>query len=147
MTSRCVAVTSTRAGHVRTLAGLVGIDPAPLLAEYDATIASNDDGPVASQIYETEATGRAITRTAEKRGPKWGIAAIGAALVGIIIFAALGLSNGPKKNNTATPPPVVAATTIAAGVRGYAKPIGVGDYARTDTFSDRTRADADHRAC
>src|SRR2546423_6849889 len=39
-------------GHVRTLAGLVGIDPAPLLAEYDATIASGDDGPVTSQIYE-----------------------------------------------------------------------------------------------
>ncbi len=98
-------------GHVRTLAGLVGIDPAPLLAEYDATIASNDDAPVASQIYETEATGRAITRTAEKHGPKWGIAAVGATLVGIIIFAAVGLTGGPKKKNTVASPPVVAATT------------------------------------
>jgi len=98
-------------GHVRTLAGLVGIDPAPLLAEYDATIASSDDGLAPSQIYETEASGRAITRTAEKHGPKWGIAAVGATLVGIIIFAAVGLAGGPKKKNTVAAPPVVAATT------------------------------------
>ncbi len=59
-------------GHIRTLAGLVGIDPAPLLAEYDATIASNDDGPVDQPDLRNRSTGRAITRTAEKRSPNWG---------------------------------------------------------------------------
>src|SRR5205085_4037445 len=33
------------------------------------------------------------------------------ALVGVIIFAVVGLAGKPKHNNTATPPPVVAAST------------------------------------
>jgi cytoskeleton protein RodZ len=103
-------------GHIRTLATLVGADPVALLAEYDATVATADDNPVPNQISETEATGRAISRTAEKRRPKWGLAAIGAALLVVIVLAAVGLSGGHKaanasKTTTATPPIVVSSAT------------------------------------
>ncbi len=74
-------------GHIRTLAGLVGLDPVPLLAEYDATIGPKDDGQATSQLYETEVSGRAITRTAQKRSPHWGLAAVATTLVAIIVFA------------------------------------------------------------
>ena len=84
-------------GHIRTLAGLVGLDPVPLLAEYDATIGPKDDGQATSQLYETEVTGRAITRTAQKRAPHWGLAAVATTLVAIIVFATIGLLNHNKK--------------------------------------------------
>jgi cytoskeleton protein RodZ len=93
-------------GHIRTLAGLVGLDPAPLLAEYDATISAADDAPATSQLYENEASGRAITRTAQKRSPRWGLAAVATTLVAIIIFAGIGLLN---RDNKSTPPVAVAA--------------------------------------
>jgi cytoskeleton protein RodZ len=99
-------------GHIRTLAGLVGLDPAVLLAEYDATVANTDDGPITSQIYETEASGRAITRTAEKRSPNWGIAAIATTLVAVIAIAIVGLVGGGNKKNP--PAPVAAAGTTQA---------------------------------
>jgi cytoskeleton protein RodZ len=83
-------------GHIRTLAGLVGADPVALLAEYDATIASTEDGPAASRLYETEASGRLITRTAEKRTPNWGLAAVAMTLVVIIAVAAVSLLNKHK---------------------------------------------------
>jgi cytoskeleton protein RodZ len=102
-------------GHIRTLAGLVGLDPAPLLAEYDATIGPKDDGQATSQLYESEVTGRAITRTAQKRSPHWGLAAVGTTLVAIIVFATIGLLNHAKKTPAvaAPPAPVAAAVTSA----------------------------------
>ena len=102
-------------GHIRTLAGLVGLDPAPLLAEYDATIGPKDDGQATSQLYESEVTGRAITRTAQKRSPHWGLAAVGTTLVAIIVFATIGLLNHAKKTPAvaAPPGPVAAAVTSA----------------------------------
>jgi cytoskeleton protein RodZ len=102
-------------GHIRTLAGLVGLDPAPLLAEYDATIGPKDDGQATSQLYETEVSGRAITRTAQKRSPHWGLAAVGTTLVAIIVFATIGLLNhGNKSPAVAAPPGPVAATVTSA---------------------------------
>jgi cytoskeletal protein RodZ len=100
-------------GHIRTLAGLVGLDPVPLLAEYDATIGPKDDGQATSQLYESEVTGRAITKTAQKRSPHWGLAAVGTTLVAIIVFATIGLVNHGKKTPTvaAPPAPVAAAVT------------------------------------
>jgi cytoskeleton protein RodZ len=89
-------------GHIRTLAGLVGLDPVPLLAEYDATIGPKDDGQATSQLYETEVSGRAITRTAQKRSPHWGLAAIGTTLVAIIVFATIGLLDHSKKSPSAS---------------------------------------------
>jgi cytoskeleton protein RodZ len=97
-------------GHIRTLAGLVGLDPVPLLAEYDATIGPKDDGQATTnQLYETEVTGRAITRTAQKRSPHWGLAALATTLVAIIVFATIGLIDHGKKAASASAPPTTPA--------------------------------------
>lgn len=102
-------------GHIRTLAGLVGLDPVPLLAEYDATIGPKDDGQATSQLYETEVTGRAITRTAQKRAPHWGLAAVATTLVAIIVFATIGLLNhGKKPTSASAPPPTQAAVAVSS---------------------------------
>ena len=106
-------------GHIRTLAGLVGLDPVPLLAEYDATIGPKDDGQATSQLYETEVTGRAITRTAQKRAPHWGLAAVATTLVAIIVFATIGLLNHAKK------PDLSGGATGRAGSRGGEQPHAV----------------------
>jgi cytoskeleton protein RodZ len=101
-------------GHIRTLAGLVGLDPAPLLAEYDATIGPKDEGQATSQLYEGEVTGRAITRTAQKRSPHWGLAAVGTTLVAIIVFATIGLVGHGKKTPTASAPPAPVAAAVTS---------------------------------
>jgi cytoskeleton protein RodZ len=101
-------------GHIRTLAGLVGLDPAPLLAEYDATIGTNDEGPATTQLYESEVSGRAINRTAQKRAPHWGMAGAAMVLVVIIIFAVIGLTNHGGKGPPAQAAPPVAAVTSSA---------------------------------
>ena len=107
-------------GHIRTLAGLVGLDPAPLLAEYDATVGPKDDGQATttSQLYETEVTGRAITRTAQKRSPHWGFAAMGTTLVAIIVFATIGLLHHSNSNKT----PTAAAPHRSSGCGGDQRP-------------------------
>ncbi len=87
--------------HLRTLAGIVGADAGALLAEYDAAHGDPDDVPVASQVFETEATGRAITRRTERRAPNWGAAAAAMVLVVVIIVAAVQLlGNGGGSGNT-----------------------------------------------
>lgn len=102
-------------GHIRTLAGLVGLDPVPLLAEYDSTIGTNDEGPATTQLYESEVTGRAINRTAQKRAPHWGMAGASMVLVVIIIFAVIGLTNhGGKGAPAQAAPPATAAVTSSA---------------------------------
>jgi cytoskeletal protein RodZ len=94
--------------HLRTLANLVGADASALLAEYDATHGDPDEVPVATQVFETEAAGRAITRRTERRAPNWGAAAAAMVLVVVIIVAAVQLlGNGGGNGNT----PVAQGTT------------------------------------
>jgi cytoskeletal protein RodZ len=94
--------------HLRTLAGIVGADAGALVAEYDAAHGDPDELPVATQVFETEATGRAITRRTERRAPNWGAAAAAMVLVVVIIVAAVQLlGNGGGSGNT----PVAQGTT------------------------------------
>ena len=55
-------------GHVRTIAQKVGIDPAPLLAEFDAA-RPEAAPPRATDVFESETAARA-----ERRGPNWSAA-------------------------------------------------------------------------
>lgn len=80
-------------GHIRTIAVLVGADPAALVAEFDAEAGHVDDVP-ASQIFEAEVTGRSITRRTERRAPSWGIAAIVMVLLAVIVVAGVQLAKG-----------------------------------------------------
>lgn len=80
-------------GHIRTIAGIVGADPAALVAEYDATFATPEDTPAASQVFEAEAAGPGLTKRTERRAPSWGAAAIAMVLIAVIAYAGVQLAN------------------------------------------------------
>lgn len=115
-------------GHIKSIAGTLGVDPAPLLALFDK--AQGQDAPL---VLEPEPLPRAVTSfggsafaasakalTPERRGPRWGLALTGAAAVLIVITgvgylgspgskaptAALG-SNQPSATPTTTAPTTV----------------------------------------
>lgn len=103
-------------GHIRNLAHVVGVNPAPLLAEYDAKFATSDEGPSATTVFEAETT----TSRPERRGPNWS-GAMAAALVVVIALAAFQLVRHESKHEptttahqttaTQTPTPSTTATT------------------------------------
>jgi cytoskeleton protein RodZ len=66
-------------GHLRTIAATVGADPAPLLAEFDAS-RTEHVSPRATEVFDSETSARL-----ERRGPNWS-AAMAAALVLVVIY-------------------------------------------------------------
>ncbi len=72
-------------GHLRTLAGIVGTDPAPLLEEFDRTHAVH--APSATEVFESETAARP-----ERRGPNW-TAAMAVALLVVAVVGAVQLFN------------------------------------------------------
>jgi len=83
-------------GHVRTLAKVVGIDPEPLVAEFDRLHAPHS--PTASEVFEAEtATER------ERRGPNW-TAAMAAAVVVLLAVAGFQALRGGGGTPTAGSP-------------------------------------------
>jgi cytoskeletal protein RodZ len=78
-------------GHVRNIARVVGLDPAPLLAEFDAA-RPGAAPPRASDVFESETAARP-----ERRGPNWS-AAMAAALVLVVVYGvAQVLSGGDQR--------------------------------------------------
>ena len=66
-------------GHVRTIATKVGLDPAPLLAEFDRD-RPEAAPPRATEVFDSETSARL-----ERRGPNWSAAMV-AALVLVVAF-------------------------------------------------------------
>ena len=66
-------------GHVRTIAQKVGVDPGPLLAEFDAA-RPEAAPPRATDVFESETAARP-----ERRGPNWS-AAMAGALVLVLVY-------------------------------------------------------------
>jgi cytoskeleton protein RodZ len=66
-------------GHVRTIAQKVGLDPTPLLAEFDAQ-RPEAAPPRATDVFESETAARP-----ERRGPNW-TAAMAAAVVLVLVY-------------------------------------------------------------
>lgn len=96
-------------GHIRSIAGVVGIDPAPLIAEYDRSHVS-DVPPVASVATPTHTNDADLIARSNRRSPRWGTA-MAVALVAIIVLAAAELlvgnspgKPGPKNRATASGP-------------------------------------------
>jgi cytoskeleton protein RodZ len=74
-------------GHIGTIARTVGLDPAPILAEFDAAHGM-DAAPRASEVFEAETTVRP-----ERRATNWS-AAMAVALIVIVLLAGWQLTRG-----------------------------------------------------
>jgi cytoskeleton protein RodZ len=79
-------------GHVRTIATVVGIDPAPLVAEFDRLHVPQ--GPSASEVFEAD-----TSMTRERRAPNW-TAAMAVALVVVAVIAVFEVAHGGSSGTT-----------------------------------------------
>lgn len=80
-------------GHIRTLAKAVRLDPAPLLAQYDASHGGRPAPTPAAPLFEAERI------RPERRGPNWTAAMVAAivAVIGFVGFTAFkGGDDGDK---------------------------------------------------
>ncbi|MGI5458489.1 helix-turn-helix domain-containing protein [Streptomyces sp. CA-249302] len=85
-------------GHIRTLAKAVHLDPAPLLAQYDADHGGRPAPTPAAPLFEAERI------RPERRGPNWTAAMVAAivAVVGFVGFTAFkGGDDGGTSNQVA----------------------------------------------
>ena len=103
-------------GHLRSIARAVGIDPEPLVADYDR---SHVEDPLGVAV-PAQPTDPDIVARAERRRPNWA-AAMAAALVAICILAAYGLfahksspSHPATEDTGGQPTPSVSATAPTA---------------------------------
>ena len=105
-------------GHIRTIAGAIGLDPAPLVAEFDSTHAAGPP-PRATEIYESEtATHR------ERRGPNWS-AAMAAVLVVVVVYGvAQAVTGGSGARQTPIADPTAPAVTASATPSASPSPTG-----------------------
>ena len=112
-------------GHVKSIATTLKTDPAPLLALFDREVKATDDTPelplgapepVATSIGTSDfALSKAASLRPERRGPRWGVALGGAAvvLVGLIAIGSLSGSGGGPGQQAAldgTPTPTTEPT-------------------------------------
>ncbi len=82
-------------GHIRTLARAVHIDPAPLLAQYEAGHGGRAALTAAAPLFEAERI------RPERRGPNW-TAAMVAAIVAVIGFVGFTLFSGGDEDGGKT---------------------------------------------
>ncbi|MFI6645055.1 helix-turn-helix domain-containing protein [Streptomyces sp. NPDC050504] len=92
--SRCGGDVYAR-GHIRTLARAVGIDPAPLVAQYDDEHGGRPSPTPAAPLFEAERI------RSEPRRPNW-TAAMVAAIVAVIGFVGFTLFKGEDQGNGPT---------------------------------------------
>lgn len=102
-------------GHIRSIARVVGIDPEPLIEEFDR--ASGVEQPVPAAVsVAAQPTDADIVARSERRGPNW-TAAMAAALIVICALAAVSLlltnnggSHSPQTGASRQHSPTVAST-------------------------------------
>jgi cytoskeletal protein RodZ len=127
-------------GHIRNIAVAVGTDPAPLVAEFDAT--RPVEAPRASEVFEPDAV------RAERRGPNW-TAAMAAALVLVVVYgvtqAVTGGSSGdraPLAAGPSSPPPVRSGPVAPSGAASQPSPPPAVARAPRDRVTVVVRAQA-----
>lgn len=76
-------------GHIRSIARTIGIDPEPLVQDYDDAHGGSPQAVRASEIFEPETP----IKIAERRRPNWS-AAMAAALVLLVFYAVFRLLTG-----------------------------------------------------
>jgi cytoskeletal protein RodZ len=92
-------------GHIRTLARVLGKDPAPMLAQFEERYAT---APVnARRVFEAElATGLTGSMRSTVGGPNW-MLLVGAVLTLILVWSGVRLFAGDSQEVFETPPPVL----------------------------------------
>ncbi len=92
-------------GHIRTLARVLGKDPAPMLAAFDSRYATAPISP--RRVFEAElATGLTGSMRSTRGGPNWALM-IGAVLTLVLIWSAVRLFSVDSETAFETPPPVL----------------------------------------
>lgn len=105
-------------GHIRTIATKLGVDPTPLLAEFDSS-RDPEPPPRATEVFESETAARA-----ERRGPNWS-AAMAAALVLVVAYGVVqAFGHG---SNTASDTGAGGTASPSASVSAPASPRPSGD--------------------
>jgi hypothetical protein len=102
-------------GHLRTLARILGKDPAPLLATFEERYAT---APVnARRVFEAElATGMTGSMRATSGGPSWGLL-VGLVLVLALVWGLLRLVTGTPEP-TGLPAPVIEGAALLTRLPG-----------------------------
>jgi cytoskeletal protein RodZ len=96
-------------GHIRNIAHVVGVDPEPLIRQFDSAYANEEDGAApASKVFEAETS----TTKPERRGPNWtaAMAAVLVALVAFGVFQVVHNSGSGRQAAHHTPPPTPSPT-------------------------------------
>ena len=95
-------------GHLRAIAAAVGVDPAPIVARFDAQNAVPAPLPVAvtapapvGRPGSGSVLGAQAVRSRERTGPRWGLAVAGALGV-LIVVLGIGLVQGPAAPRSQT---------------------------------------------
>ncbi|MEU1121290.1 MULTISPECIES: helix-turn-helix domain-containing protein [unclassified Streptomyces] len=104
--SRCGGDVYAR-GHIRTLARVVGVDPAPLLAQYDEGHGGHPPAPTpAAPLFEAERI------RSEPRRPNWTAAMVAAivAVIGFVGFTAFGGGDDKDSSKSLAEGPTPAAS-------------------------------------
>ncbi|MFI6979479.1 helix-turn-helix domain-containing protein [Embleya sp. NPDC050154] len=92
-------------GHIRTLARATGLEPDPLIAEYDHTVGGTST-PRPTEIFDSP------RKSIEYRQPNWTLA-MGVAVVIVLIFAFVQLAGGRADDDKKETASRVAPTTTA----------------------------------
>ena len=108
-------------GHVRTIAQKVGLDPAPLLAEFDAARPETAP-PRATDVFESETAARP-----ERRGPNWS-AAMAVAVAVVLVYGVVQVVTRDSPTPTeGISGPGSDATTTSAPATSAPSPTPTGD--------------------
>jgi cytoskeletal protein RodZ len=86
-------------GHIRSIARAVGVDPEPLVREYDQTQGA-PQAISAADVFEPATP----IKIRERRRPNWSLAmaVVLAAIIGFVIYHEVSSSGGPSHNSSAT---------------------------------------------
>lgn len=95
-------------GHIRSIARATGIDPEPLVQEYDDEHGGSPQAISARLAFEAKTPIRIL----ERRSPNWS-AAMAAALVVVVLYMIYRLASGEESHKSAERAAAPAATTSA----------------------------------
>jgi hypothetical protein len=110
-------------GHIRAIAAHLGIDPAPLVAEFDRT--HGVKAPAAREIFEHE-----VIAKPERTGPNWTAAmAVTAALLLVVALVSL-FNNGARTPGVAAKPLTSSSPTPTAPPRSSPSPDALAGQVR-----------------